>query len=488
MNPTRPVYDAIRRGSLAVTAAQVVSQVVSLAVLAILYRWVGPEPYGLVGMVLPWLLLPRVLIASGLDAATIQQPDVTEGQVSALFWINLGLGLAMAAVTAAGAPVMVWFYGEPRLLPLTLAMSGTMVAVALGTQHQALLQRNLRIDTLMYVRVGAQAVAGVAGVAAALAGWGVWALVVQQYAEPLAQAVLAWAVEPWRPSFVFRGAGARGLVHFGGYFTLANLMFYAMANVDKVLVGYWLGPAALALYGQAFTLMMRPVNTLVGPVTAVMLPALSRAKTDRRQYADLLAGFSRFLGLVLFPCGVGLAIVAPEAIAVIGGPEWTAAGPILAVLALTIVVQGHFGALGSVFASVGRADRLAFASLAIAAAVAAAFVTSLRLGMTTSGPLVWGASGYTLAMLVLVMPAYLWFACRTVEVRLRDLLVPLGPSFIAAATMGVAVAVCRWALVTYAALPPAALLAIEVAIGAAVYAGMAWGEIRWVLAHGFGRE
>ena len=84
-------------------AAQAASQLVSLVVLAALYRRLGPDPYGLLGMVLPVLLLGRILIASGLDVAAIQQADLSHRQASALFWLNQGLGLVTALVTAACA-------------------------------------------------------------------------------------------------------------------------------------------------------------------------------------------------------------------------------------------------------------------------------------------------------------------------------------------------------------------------------------------------
>ena len=37
-------------------------------------------------------------------------------------------------------------------------------------------------------------------------------------------------------------------------------MFYAMTNIDKILVGRLLGEVAWELYGQAFNLAMKPVN------------------------------------------------------------------------------------------------------------------------------------------------------------------------------------------------------------------------------------
>jgi O-antigen/teichoic acid export membrane protein len=50
----------------------------------------------------------------GLSAAAIQRPNVTDEQISTLFWINIAVGILLALLTAAMAPVIATFYHEPR--------------------------------------------------------------------------------------------------------------------------------------------------------------------------------------------------------------------------------------------------------------------------------------------------------------------------------------------------------------------------------------
>jgi PST family polysaccharide transporter len=496
--------DSLRRNTWVVVVAQGASQLVTLAVLAVLYRRLGVESFGLLGMVTPLLVLVRIFVASGLDVATIQRAELSDRQVSALFWINQGLGLAMAAAIAAAAPLLVWFYGKDKLLPLTLALAGTSIVNGLGMQHQALLQRRLRLGRLALIRLAALSLGGAAGIAAALAGGGVWALVAQQYVELGGLAALAWWAEPWRPalrtphapredlrhaerdeydSCALRGT-AGGLVRFGGYYTLSSLMFYLVGNVDRILVGYTLGEGGLGLYGQARNLMMKPVGIVLTPLSSIMLPALARAAHDHRLYVRLLLGFFRFIALTMLPAAVGLAIVAPEAMRVLGGRQWAAAGPVLAILAAALLVQGFFDALGSVFASAGRADRLAFASTAIALVLSASFAVGFLLGRRMGEPL-WGvALGYSASMLLLVFPCYLTFALRTVGVAFGDWLGQLFPAAPAAALMGLVVALCHGLLGFVWRLPDAALLAVEILVGVTVYSLLVRRDIGWLLRQG----
>jgi PST family polysaccharide transporter len=203
-----------------------------------------------------------------------------------------------------------------------------------------------------------------------------------------------------------------------------------------------------------------------------MLPALSRAAGSPRPYADLVLGFFRFILLLMLPTGVGLAIVAPETMRVLGGPQWAPAGPILAVLALAMPLQSCHGALGWVFASTGHARRLSLASVLGAAVLCGSFSLGLYLGWLAGDAVLGVAVGYT-AGLAVVLPPYLVFALRSAGVSCREWLAELHPAAPAAAAMGLVVLAFRWLVGRIVQLPDLPLLIGEVLIGMASYAFLA---------------
>jgi PST family polysaccharide transporter len=477
-----PVQQSLQRGTRTVIVMQLVSQLVTLVVLAVLYRVLGPEPYGLLAMVVPLLLLLRVVISGGLDVAAVQRADLSGPQVSALFWLNQILGVATVVVALAVAPGLAWFFNEPRLVSLTAALGGTSLVVALGTQHQALLQREMRLGTLAVIRVTAQAIGGAAGIAAAWRGAGVWALVVQQYVEFFALTVLAWLVEPWRPQFVLRRAGTRGMIRFGGHYTLSGLMFFVASNADKVIIGYTLGEKALGLYSQAFNLMNKPVQAIITPLTGLMLPSLSRAAGNPAQYSALLLGFFRAIALVMLPAAVGLSIVANEAMTVLGGPQWSAAGPLLAALALSMLVQGFVNVFGSVLASVGRADRLFYASAQIAVVTCAGLLAGLEIGRALGHPALGVAEAYSFIMVVVVFPPYLVYVLRTIGLPWQRWLAEVQAAARPAIGMGVILALIHWGLGRAELMRTGFLLVTEILLGVALYGLLARREIARLLA------
>ena len=111
---------SVRGGLLTLTSqgAQFLIQSVSTVVLA---RLLTPADFGLVAMVTAITGLGQAFADLGLSEATIQRQEINHDQVSTLFWINVAIGLALMLITIGLAPVLAWFYREPRLKDITFA-------------------------------------------------------------------------------------------------------------------------------------------------------------------------------------------------------------------------------------------------------------------------------------------------------------------------------------------------------------------------------
>jgi O-antigen/teichoic acid export membrane protein len=89
----------------------------------------------------------------GLSMATVQRAEISHAQVSTLFWINVAISTIIMGLTAALAPAIAWFYGEPRLTWITVTLAAGFLFAGLTVQHQALLRRNMRFDTLAVIEI-----------------------------------------------------------------------------------------------------------------------------------------------------------------------------------------------------------------------------------------------------------------------------------------------------------------------------------------------
>ena len=93
---------AMRRGTLWVLLGHLASQLIGLCTLAILYRWLLPADYGILGTVLPAVMLPRMAATLGPGIAVMQRRELSPTQLSVLFWLQLAVGIVAAALTITG--------------------------------------------------------------------------------------------------------------------------------------------------------------------------------------------------------------------------------------------------------------------------------------------------------------------------------------------------------------------------------------------------
>src|SRR5690554_1417054 len=111
------------KGGALTAVAQVAISLLNIGATLVLARLLLPKDFGLFGMVIVITGFLDMFKDMGLSMATVQREDISHAQVSMLFWINAGISTALTAITLALAPLVAWFYDDPRLLPVTLALA-----------------------------------------------------------------------------------------------------------------------------------------------------------------------------------------------------------------------------------------------------------------------------------------------------------------------------------------------------------------------------
>lgn len=370
--------------------------------IIVLARLLDPSDFGLVAMVTVITGVFEIFATGGLSAATVQKAEVSNEQISTLFWVNIAIGVLLALLCLAVAPFLNAFYEEPKTALVIAALAPSFIFNAAGVQHVALLQRRLRYAALSAIEVGSELVAAVIGIGLALAGWGYWALVIGVMAGPLVITIGAWAATGWVPKAPQRDSAVASMLRFGGTITLNNLIVYIAYNLEKVLLGRYFGPDALGLYGRAYELINLPTRILNSAIGSVAFAALSRLQMEPIRFRTyFLKGYSLVVSLTL-PATILCAILADDIILVVLGPKWKDAAEIFRLLAPTILVFGMINPLAWLLQSVGLQER----SLKIAFVLCPLVIGSYLIGIP------YGPSGvafaYSAAMTLWLVPHILW--------------------------------------------------------------------------------
>ncbi len=428
---------AVRSGAVTMTS-QAVQFVLQLGSTMVLARLLTPSDFGLVAMVVALTHFAALFKDLGLSTATIQRAEINHGQVSSLFWVNVGISLLTTVIVAAAAPLIASFYQEPRLLPITLILSSTFLMGGLAVQHQALLRRQMQFKRLAVVQI----LSGALSVAMAILLAWFWrdtdhaymALIWMQVVRALALVIGLWMSCFWIPGPPVRGSGVRSMLSYGADVTGFNLMNYWARNLDRILIGKYCGSAQLGLYAKAYQFLIFPINQLRAPIFSVATPVLSSLQNDREGYRRYMQRIMSILAFFSMPMMAYAFVYVHHIVQVLLGSQWGDAVPIFRILAFAAFIQPVASTRGLALVTLGLSRRyLYYGSI-----LSVCMILTLIIGVQwkTIGV----AAAYTISHYLLLFPT-LYYCFRgtplSIGLFMRAILRPVISSVILAVVLTV---------------------------------------------------
>ena len=464
------------RWSSTTTVYTLALQFIQVAVLA---HYLSPASFGLVGLVVVAVGFALAFADLGLTHAIVQRQDGDDGPIASLFWLVLTTGIVLSAVFYVMAPWLARFLlpsstfvvssGEgpsmsaPDLEVLLLRVAPLFIVSALGHIPASLHQRALRFRTLTLLESGIQTARSTVTIVCAVSGADAHAVVYGMLAGGMTRSVVmsvsVWS--SWRPSLRVRRSDLTGYLAFGLYQMGERAVNFIAANVDYLIIGSFLGPAALGIYYAAYQLVILPIQRASPVLTRVAFPVFSRAQDDNAVLREGYLWIARLIGLVGFPALVGLGVTAPILVPLLLGPGWEASIPLVQLLIPVGLFKSLGSPLGSIFLAKGRAD-LGLKWNAVLAIVNVSVFTAVASG---------GAPAVALAYVVTsacALVAGQLLLKRLISLGVGHYLSALVKPLFMSSAMGIVVALAQIG-VTGSTIEPLHLMLFFVSLGGSIY-------------------
>jgi PST family polysaccharide transporter len=412
-------------GGVVSIGARVVNALVQIGSVVLLARLLSPEDYGLVGMAYAVVGIVPLLLDLGTRDAVVQQPCITPGEISALFWINFALGCAFAALLAASSPLIAHFFGEPRLTLVTLVSSLTLVVVPLSYQHQALLCRAMMYREWAMIAIGANMVGTAVAVAMAFRGCGYWALVVRPAVASVVTVLGAWSKCCWLPGRPTFTVGVKQMLKFGSRWIVFSGTDFAGRYGDRIAIGYACGAIGLGYYQKACLVYENCLDLVSTALYPVAIAGFSKLRNNLEQLWRSWAKAISTLAFFAMPAFGILAVSSQDVIVLALGKKWENASVLLSILALRGIPHVVERTVAWLHIASGRAERLMRWGVIATVAQLAALFAGLPFG--TIG-IAWS---YVLCMYIMFLPA-IAYGGRPVGIGAMKVIRAVGPQMIGA--------------------------------------------------------
>lgn len=331
-------------------------QLITFLISIVLARLLGPEKYGTMSVMLIFITIANVIIQNGFQTALIQKKEISEADLSSVFWVGLLISAVLYAVIFCSAPVTAEFFGDPEITRMLRVLSLLLFTGSVVSVEMAIVARRMSFGMQCRATILADAVSGAIGIAAAVGGLGTWALILQQLIKNAALMVFLYMSLGWKPGLAVSAERIGALFSYGWKVLVSGLIDTIYTNLYTPVISKLYNPAMVGYYNRGNQFPQVIVNSMAQTMQAVMLPAFARTQTDTETARKMLRRAIKLSSFVMFPMMFGITATAEPLIRLLLGEEWLPAVPLLRLCCLSYSVWHlHVANLQAINAN-GRSD------------------------------------------------------------------------------------------------------------------------------------
>lgn len=439
------------------------NQFVKLVISVVLARLLDPENYTTLALIQIFVIFAETLIKRGFATALLQRKNADNIDFSSALWLMLSLSIAFYTVLFFAAPAIANYYKQPLIIPALRIVSLTLFSGAFNSVQGAIIQRKLEFRKFCMSTLATTVVSGSVALYLAYAGYGVWALVVQQMINSFLNVLILWLLDRWKPVLVFSLQRIKELFSFGWKILISSLMDTGYNSLSALVIGKRYIGDSLAFYNRGKTYPDLMATNLTSIALAVLFPAYAQHQDDPIRVREMVRKTNRSTSLMIFPMMAGLAAVATPFVSVLLTDKWLPSVPYMQLMCVVSALYPLEATDLQAMNALGRSDLYLKTEIIKKVFGLVALATSV-LVFTTPLAIAWAV------MLTAVFSMFVTMVVmkRLFAYRWRDQIWDMTPPFLLSAVM--------WAVVYGASLipiPQLYSLILQVVCGIAVYLGLA---------------
>ena len=436
-------------------------QVLNLLIGIIILRQITPEDTGLVGLLAIFTAIAGNLQSSGFSTALINEKQPTAQQYNSVFWFNILMGGLLYVILFCSAPLIAWFFHQPRLINLSRFIFLSFFISSFGISTNAYMVKNMMNREITIVNLTALVISGSVAILMAINDMAYWSLAWQQVVNSTILIIGRFYYVKWKPSINFTFDYIRQTFSFSMKILVTMIVNTVNQNMLTVIFGRLFRDArVVGNFFQAYKWDSMAFQTVGGMVGQVAQPVLVSVRDEKDREQQVFRKMLRFTSFLSFPALFGLALVAREFILCTIGWKWIECVPLLQILCISGAFMPVYTLYQNLIISHGRSDINMWLNIGQIALQLGVILAFYQQGITTM------VMAYT-TFNILWLLMWMIFAKRIIGLRILDTAKDMLPFVLCGGVV---------MLITYYSTRMIAniylLLTVRVVIAAALYYGV----------------
>lgn len=322
----------------------------------ILARLLSPDLYGVLGIMIIFTTLANVFIQNGFNTSLIQGKEVTEEDYSSVFWITMASAVLLYIIIFLTAPFIAEFYEMPEITAPFRVLAIVLIPGAVNSIQVAKVSRDMDFKKIFTGNIAAVIISGIAGIAIAYNGGGLWALVSQNLINVTVACIVMLFTVKWKPRFVCNFERISVLFSYGWKLLVSALIDTLYQDLSSLVIGKKYDSGMLGYYNRGKQFPQFIIGAVNGAIQSVLLPAMSSEQDDNSKVKQMMRNSMTLSAYIIFPMMAGLAAIAEPMVSLLLTDKWLPCVPYLQIFCFSFAFWPvHTSNLQAINA-VGRSD------------------------------------------------------------------------------------------------------------------------------------
>lgn len=329
----------IKKGVYITVSTQYINVIFQVLIGIILARVLSPEEYGIVIKIFVIINFFNIVGNMGIGAAIVQKKDLHEDEKSSFFTFMLLVGVILAILFLLLAKPISVFYQNKVYIKISYFLFLVIILQVVGNVPSSLLRRNKQFLEIGVIAIVANVVSGVIAIILVYKDFSYYALIIQYNIRIFIETVLSILVSKFRVVLNFNFTVIKRVFNYSFYQFINNISNFSSRNIDKILIGKFLGDVTLGLYERAFQLILYPVNQLDRIAGPVLHPILAQYQDEKKIIFNNYINILKILFFISMPLSIYVFCFSKEIILTLYGTNWSGSIPILRALSFMIFLK-----------------------------------------------------------------------------------------------------------------------------------------------------
>lgn len=335
-------------------------RLIGLVSTLVLARLLVPADFGVIAMASLVIALADVFFDLGVYVTLIQNRAPTQEHFNTAWTLGLIQSTVAAVVLFAVAPYAAVYFHEPRVEDVIKVLGGSLWISAFENIGVVTFQKEMRFGQDFIFMFSKRLSGFVVTVVAAWVLQSYWALVIGNVSGRLIGVVFSFLMHPMRPRLGL--SKLREIMGVSQWLLARTAGSYLESQLHRIVVGRRDNATVMGAYAMAGDISSMPSTELLMPINRVLFPAFVKVKEDLQELKRVFLLAQGVQILVAIPASAGLALVAPEVIALMLGEKWLSAVPFVQIFAVAYLASAMLSSASYLMITLDHVKALAIFS------------------------------------------------------------------------------------------------------------------------------